>query len=395
MSNGVTDHDDFFADTRMSFGEHLEDLRTHLWRAIKGFGIALAASFFLGHLVLAWITSPVKAQLKFFHHHRIEQTLEKLRREKDPVLDRVNQRTDFVALLFDKAQIDAIVRGKPADEVNAIEKPHLQKADGQPTDSPGLLHRALELIGLSGKPPAEENRQRTVTEDDYYRLWVAHDNPLEELGLMRDALAIVGDFESMTTLNVQEAFMVWFKVCMVCGFVLGSPWIFWQLWSFVAVGLYPHERRYIHVYLPLSISLFIGGVFVCEFLVIPQAIQALLWFNDWMGFKPDMRLSEWLGFAIFMPVVFGLSFQTPLVMLFFNRLGLVSIETFRNKRRLAWFAMAVFAAVITPSTDALSMLFLWVPMSLLFELGILLMKLRPAKTPLDIETPDLDGLVEA
>src|SRR5207247_616434 len=155
---------------------------------------------------------------------------------------------------------------------------------------------------------------------------------------------------------------------VMTGFVLGSPWIFLQIWSFIAVGLYPHEKRLVNVYMPFSLGLFICGVFICEFFVIPKTIEALLWFNEWMGLKPDMRLSEWLGFAIMMPVIFGLSFQLPLAMLFGYRIGLFSVDTFRGKRRVIWFLMAVFAAVITPSTDPYSMMFLWVPMCLLFEL---------------------------
>ena len=86
----------------------------------------------------------------------------------------------------------------------------------------------------------------------------------------------------------------------------------------------------------------------------------------------DLRLNEWLSFALMMPIVFGASFQTPLVMMFLHKIGLLSVQTFREKRRIAWFVMAVFAAVITPSVDAFSMLFLWVPMGALYELGILL-----------------------
>jgi len=177
--------------------------------------------------------------------------------------------------------------------------------------------------------------------------------------------------------------------------VLGSPWIFWQVWMFVAAGLYPHEKRLVHVYLPISLFLFLLGVVICQIFVIPKALEALLWFNEWLGFKPDIRLNDWLGFAIFMPLVFGLSFQTPMVMLFLHRLGIMDVDSFRNKRRMAWFLMAVFAAVITPSTDAFSMLFLWVPMSLLFELGIILIRMTPqAPSELGEDAPEPDELVE-
>jgi sec-independent protein translocase protein TatC len=119
------------------------------------------------------------------------------------------------------------------------------------------------------------------------------------------------------------------KVAIVTGFVIGSPWIFWQIWMFIAAGLYPHEKRLVNVYLPVSLGLFFLGVIICQFGVMPEAIKALLWFNEFLDFEPDLRLNEWLGFAIMMPLVFGLSFQTPLVMLFLERVGILSIEQYR------------------------------------------------------------------
>src|SRR5207248_5869408 len=106
-----------------------------------------------------------------------------------------------------------------------------------------------------------------------------------------------------------------------------------------------------------------------------------------------LRLNEWLGFAIFMPLVFGISFQTPLVMLFLAKLGVMDADAFRKKRRYIWFFMAVFAAIITPSVDAVSMLLLWVPMSLLFELGIFMIKMSP-RPELVEDTSETDELIE-
>jgi sec-independent protein translocase protein TatC len=190
-----------------------------------------------------------------------------------------------------------------------------------------------------------------------------------------------------------EAFMVYMKVCMVCGIVVGSPWIFYQLWAFVGAGLYPQEKRYIHVYLPFSLMLFLAGVFMCEFLVIPKAIKGLLWFNEWLGLEPDLRLNEWLGFALLLPLVFGLSFQTPLVMLFLAKIGVFDADSFRRKRRMAWFAMAIFAAVITP-IDALSMILLWVPMCALYELGIWLVQYSAKSSDDDMDIPEPEEMVE-
>src|SRR5262249_53483329 len=99
-------------------------------------------------------------------------------------------------------------------------------------------------------------------------------------------------------------------------------------------------------------------------------------------------------FAIWMPIIFGVSFQTPLVMLFLERIGLFDVTMFRGKRRIVWFLMAVFAAIITPSTDPYSMLFLWVPMCLLYELGIGLCLMSPSRHPTDLDVPEPEEMVE-
>ena len=127
--------------------------------------------------------------------------------------------------------------------------------------------------------------------------------------------------------------------------------------------------------------------------VNPKAIEAMLWFNEYLGFQPDLRLSEWLGFAIFMPIVFGISFQTPLVMYFLEKIGLFTVESYKDKRRIAWFILAIFAAVITPSTDAFSMLFLWIPMCLLYELGIWICLLSPRAHEEEWENSEAEEMV--
>src|SRR5262249_54313893 len=77
----------------------------------------------------------------------------------------------------------------------------------------------------------------------------------------------------LTTLSVQEAFVVWMKICLVTGLVISSPWVFFQIWSFVAAGLYPHEKKLINLYLPFSLLLFLGGVFLCQFFVMNKAVE--------------------------------------------------------------------------------------------------------------------------
>ena len=388
-SNGTPkDPEDFFAETRMTFGDHLEELRLHLWRAVAGFGVALFLSFFIGKAAVDFITAPVKKQLREFYNRRVERTMKEL--QNDPSLQKANEATGFTKVYFRRDQLQAALKGAPVEEIENIKRPLLQE-DENKNDESSLLSK---MIGRSGDKDKPKDDEEVVAKKDLVPLWMSHGEPLKESGVLQETMRIVGDFDNMSTLNVTEAFMVWFKVCIVCGIILGSPWIFWQIWMFVAAGLYPHEKKLVHVYLPVSLGLFLAGVVVCQFLVIPRAIEALLWFNEWLGLKPDLRLNEWLGFAIFMPLIFGLSFQTPLVMLFAAKLGVVNADSFRNKRRYAWMGMALFAAICTPSTDALSMLFLWVPMSLLFELGIWLIKMSPTEPEPSEDAADSEEMIE-
>ena len=170
----------------------------------------------------------------------------------------------------------------------------------------------------------------------------------------------------------QEGMVVYFKVTLLCAVVLSCPLSFYHIWAFIAAGLYPHERRYVNKFLPSSVCLFLAGVLLCQFIVLPGTVKALLAFNEYIDVDPDLRLNEWLSFAIMMPIVFGISFQTPLVMFVLNRLRIFTAQAYLNKWRIAMFVLAVFSAVITPSPDAVTMLYLFVPMFGLYLLGVAL-----------------------
>src|SRR5207302_6353208 len=123
------------------------------------------------------------------------------------------------------------------------------------------------------------------------------------------ARVVVGRAPTLGALKVTEPFAVYCQVSLCCGAVLSSPWVFYQLWLFVAAGLYPHERRCVRVYLPASVGLFLAGVALCELVVLPVGVEYLLGFNEWLEVEPELRLSDWLGFALVMPLAFGISFQ--------------------------------------------------------------------------------------
>lgn len=372
--NHKPDPDDFFSETRMSFGDHLEDLRIHLWRAIAGFLIALVASFAIGKPMLRFIAAPVEGELGRFWDNYYGKKYQEIAAQQ-----RAGQ-------LGNDPPVEVQMRFNTRTMKKAL---GIKSDGGEPT-----LNILPSLEPIMEKLELEDWLNAAKVEGGGYTecpVQITNATPLFAQLKMRETKI---KKPTLSTLNVQEAFMVYVKVSVVTGFILASPWIFYQIWAFVAAGLYPHEKRLVNVFLPVSIGLFLIGVVVCQFMVIPKAVEALLWFNQWLDLEPDLRLNEWLGFAIFMPLIFGVSFQTPLVMLFLERIGVVTVEQFRAKRRIAWFVLAVFAAIITPSTDAVSMIYLWVPMFLLYELGILICLYAPQRQTFDMDVPESEELIE-
>ena len=327
------DSDDLFAETRMSFGDHIEELRTHLWRAIVGFLLAMFVSFFFSGYVLEYIKKPIEKELKAFNLRRQKAYRDKIQAElregKDPTLDRSNEPIEFEYWY------------RPID---------LAKDLGQPAPKPP-----------DGVDPA-----------DWWIPLRLRIKPLDQAILTADAREKLDPTPGVVSTQVTEVFMVYIKVSLLCGVVLGSPWIFYQIWLFVSAGLYSKEKKLVHVYLPFSLVLFLGGTVLCELVVIPSAVHVLLEFNEWLGVGAMMTLDEWLGFALIMPVVFGVSFQTPLLMLILAKIGIFDATTFRKKRRIAWFILAVGAAIIMPTGDVWSILMMQIPLIALYEFGILL-----------------------
>ncbi len=185
----------------------------------------------------------------------------------------------------------------------------------------------------------------------------------------------VSDFEPQS-LGTSEPFMVWVKAGLLTGLILAGPWVFYQLWSFVAAGLYPHEQKYVHLFLPISIALFVSGVLLAFFFVFQPVLGFLFSFNRQMGIAPQIRINDWLSFVMFLPLGFGIAFQLPLVMLFMNRIGLFQVSDYLAKWRIAVMIIFVMSMILTPA-DPISMLLLALPLTMLYFLGVAMCQWMP------------------
>ncbi len=174
----------------------------------------------------------------------------------------------------------------------------------------------------------------------------------------------------MIATGVVSPFLVPMKVTLLLAFILALPWVFYQLWAFVAPGLYAHEKRLV---LPLVISsslLFIGGVAFCYFFVFGRVFHFIGEFAPTsIAVTPDIE--NYLDFVMSMCLAFGAAFEVPVVVIILVRMGIVSIEKLRSIRSYVIVGAFVIAAIVTPP-DVVSQLALAIPMCLLYELGLLL-----------------------
>ena len=169
--------------------------------------------------------------------------------------------------------------------------------------------------------------------------------------------------------NVISPILVPLKITLMAAFMVALPVVLYQVWAFVAPGLYSHEKRLV---LPLVVSstlLFVGGVAFCYFLVIPgmsKFIQAFAPAS--ITAAPDIE--QYFGFVLTLFLVFGIAFEVPIAVIVLARMGIVTIEQLKKWRGYFVVSAFIVAAVVTPP-DVISQLALAVPMCILYEIGII------------------------
>jgi len=166
-----------------------------------------------------------------------------------------------------------------------------------------------------------------------------------------------------------DGFMLRFKVAGIAGAVLSAPLWLYQLWAFVTPGLRRNERRWTVVFVLGSTLLFAAGT-ALSYLTISKALNLLVNVAG-QGTVAAIEVTRYLGFVTTMLLVFGVSFELPLVIVLLNLVGILSFRRLQRWQRMAIFLIFVFAAVATPSQDPISMCMLAIPMCLLFEGAVL------------------------
>jgi sec-independent protein translocase protein TatC len=184
-------------------------------------------------------------------------------------------------------------------------------------------------------------------------------------------------------LSPTEAPIIYFKIAMVMGLGLALPYVLYQFYGFIAPGLYPKERKTFILAVPAVLVFFILGAMFTLQVLIPVSLPVLKAFFSTVV-EPTYSLESYLSFVSTLVLWMGLLFQTPLVIYLIARLGFVTPQQLSQGRRLVIIIAAVVAAVITPTTDPVTMLMVTGPFVVLYEIGIMLariaMRQRPMRT---------------
>ncbi len=456
---------DLFEDSRMSFGEHLEELRKALFKSAVGVAIGCAIGLYFAPQVIELLNRPlVKAMGDY-----------KLQRASDLLTEKTGYvPMELVPWLENERFIPRELRIDPAQLLNALKTVvpdlgttiEIDPYGFQTThfDLQRLPRLAQNLTDAKDRTPEREllfksltpNQQSAMTEigkkseadsgdvntvveifNHVTRIQDFHQNvvfaealklpekdwkmmfqpqTVKPLVQMNAALAQSNDahlnrrlnralianmfvhdmpplrmnlismevwesnvFEPLS-LKPTDGFFIWLKAGLVTGACLSFPWVFYCIWAFVAEGLYPSERKYVHYFLPISIGLFAAGVLLAYFFVFEPVLNFLFSFNAQMGIAPEMRINDWLSFVLMLPLGFGVAFQLPLVMLFLNRINIFTIEAYLSKWRIAVMCIFVLSMFLTPA-DPISMLLLAVPLTMLYFLGVAMCRYMPGYNP--------------
>jgi sec-independent protein translocase protein TatC len=442
-----TRDDDLFKESVMTFGEHLEELRSCLIKAVFGLVIGVLIGFFCADWVIRTIQVPLEKALQQFYLGVAKDQLlainpnassrdRALVDERKMVFERVyiephavtesltksypQQMKDinFPATMITREDLPKVkelakilvAKQGPAERIWSLLKEDEQKAvqaiadQEQPSpDDVGKLIAALNRLldekelflpetltefKLEEEIAKEPKDAGELNSDQLRQLnWqlmnrafpgaIAGPHPhVEEIVVWRP---IENDPRTRSrSFGAAESFMIWLKAAFIAGFVIASPWVFYWIWAFVAAGLYPHEKKYVYVFMPFSIGLFLVGAATAFFFVFEPVLAFFFSFNRSLNIDPEPRISEWLSFVLFLPVGFGIAFQLPLVMLFLERINVMSVTKYLKQWRIAVLVIWVLAAILTPA-DPTSIFFLAVPLMFLYFGGILLCKWWPKK----------------
>jgi len=175
--------------------------------------------------------------------------------------------------------------------------------------------------------------------------------------------------ERLIFTGLPEMFFTYLKTAFIAGILFASPVVFYQIWMFIAPGLYQHEKRYIIPFIFFSTILFVGGALFGYFIVFPLGFKFFLGYsNEYLQALPSVKKYFSLSYKLLL--AFGIVFQLPLLIYFMSKMGLVTVDFLRKRRPFAVLMAFIIGAILTPP-DIISQIMMAIPLIVLYEIGII------------------------
>lgn len=362
---------DDFEETRMSIGEHLEEMRSHLIRALLWLAVIMTICLQFQEKILEIATWPHrKTMLAIVEANQYDKIRDLLPSDELEAVQEVINRKNSLAIAHDDLlRNNELLKRKFAD-----------LGDGDLQDLSRRQQKIIdEILALSEKQKellAQNNKDLTqftllqnevIAKTKEFKQVEAETVQAERLIDRRAKRANVK--VRLQQLSYPEAFMSYLKVSFVLALFIAGPFMGREAWKFVGKGLYPEEKRWVTVISPLSFIAFFSGAAFGYFILIPLGLHYLATYGGEDIIEGSITLSEYLSIFITLTLVVGLFFQLPLLMSFTTLIHLTTDQTFREKRRWFYFVAVIVSAFLTPP-DPVTQVLMWIPLLILYELGI-------------------------
>ena len=197
--------------------------------------------------------------------------------------------------------------------------------------------------------------------------------PLQNMFVPGQLAWIPTDLPAIPFVFLAPAEALWqnVKVAGLFSLVLATPYVLWEIWEFVVPGLHAQERRFVGPFVILSTAAFYGGVLFSFLFVLPFALNFLVSYGVNAGFIPQLSIAQYVGFALWFLLVFGLIFEVPLAITLMARLGWVDAPFLKRYRKWAFLGAFLVAAILTPTPDPFNQCLMAFPMYVFYEVGII------------------------
>lgn len=197
--------------------------------------------------------------------------------------------------------------------------------------------------------------------------------PLQNMFVPRTLEWVPTDLPAVPFVFLAPAEALWqnVKVAGLFAVVLAAPYILFELWQFTVPGLHVQERRFVGPFVLLSSLAFYTGILFSFFFVLPFALNFLISYGVSAGFIPQLSIAQYVGFALWFLLVFGMIFEVPLAITLMAKLGWVDAPFLKRYRKWAFLAAFIFAAILTPTPDPFNQCLMAVPMYVFYEVGII------------------------